>query len=179
MYQSPALHKQSFLASAAALIELKSSSRSLHTILEQKKKTIDEEKGKVDTLQLKLQNLLYKQAYLEREIRTCQHLATPSLNALEQELNIPLKAGEYRHDLVQVHDDIVQQLHAEKLHRMSALSTLDQAKHRLQASEDVLERKRRCVDVDLLNRVEAVQAAASGIKEIFRQIQDIENNTEI
>jgi len=168
------MYKQSFLGTAVAMIDLKGSSRRLHIILEGKKKIADEEKLKVDDLQLKLQNLLYKQAYLEREIKTCQSLPTPSLNALEQELQTSLKANGYSNDLIKIHDDIVDKLYDEKLLRISTQSTLEQAKSRLQCSEEVFEKKRKCIEVDLPAKVMAVENATSDISLIFKQLQAIE-----
>jgi hypothetical protein len=44
---------------------------------------------------LKLENVLYKKAYLKREIRVLKDFTTPQLNAVEKEIGRPLAAMEY------------------------------------------------------------------------------------
>ena len=65
------------------VIELKSLNRCVILNLEERRRELEQKKTVVDQLQLNLENLQYKEAFLNREISACQDLATPCLNEIE------------------------------------------------------------------------------------------------
>ena len=77
---------------AVATIKLKHFNREIQQAVEEKRKEVERGKEKVEMLKLKLENVLYKKAYLQREIRVLRDFTTPELNAVEKEIGRPLAA---------------------------------------------------------------------------------------
>lgn len=123
------------------MIRLKSASRSLHVILEDKRKIVEARKLKLDSLQLKLENLLYKQAHLEREISICRNLSTPFTSIVEKDMSMKLSTSSFTDDIWSYHDRIIEMLKQEKLDRINLQTTLEQRQAELQKYGDALEKK--------------------------------------
>lgn len=161
------------------MVRLKAASRSLHVILEEKRKIVEARKQKLDSLQLKLENLLYKQAYLEREISICKNLSTPFTSIVERDMSMKLSTSTFTDDIWSYHDQVIEMLKQEKADRINMQVTLEQRQAELQKYGDELEKKRKFLEVDLPNQVQDVFKIASSTKKLFEKIGESEIVSEL
>lgn len=148
---------------------MKSWSRKLHLILEETRQRVEAEKLNIEKLQLKLENLLYKQDYLEREIISCQSLSTTEVDNVAIELNDDLIKTEYSADLRIFHNRSVSKLRKEKIKRIETESVLQELKTKLNERTEVLEKKRKFLD-DLPGKLTSVLSIAQDIDRSFADI---------
>ena len=150
-------------------MKLKSLNRNIHTKLEFKKKEVETEKCKIDNLQLKLENLLYKQAHLKREIKSCKDAPTPMIAEIEKELNSRIGTVVFRPDLETVHNSTIESLQEERQSRIRAQSVLQDAKNAQQSAADQLEKKRKFLD-EIPARVASIKASTTALQTDIEQI---------
>ena len=152
------------------LVKVKALNRKIYSELEERRNVIEAKKGIVDKLQLNYENLLYKQAYLQREIRACKDLATPNLTEIEQELGRALGTSVFSEDLVEINSKAIAALKAEQSARLETEETLTKLKDTRNEALKKLDRKRKFVD-ELPAKIESISAAANAISAQFVDIQ--------
>lgn len=120
----------------------------------------------VDKLKLTYENLLYKQAYLQREIRACKDLATPSLSEIEKELGQTLATHEYSAQLSEVNSQALELLEQERVSRVETEKVLDSLKEKRNEALKTLDRKRKFLD-EVPSKVEVISALAKELDTQF------------
>ncbi len=154
-----------------ALIKLKTLNRDLQIATDNKRKEIELKKNAVDKLQLNLENLLYKQSYLKRDIRTCKDIATPNLIEIEKELGTPLGTTEYTESLAVVHQKTLTALKQEKEARIATRRNLDEVTAKSKLALEQLDKKRKFVD-ELPAKLKLIKAATVDLETQFAAIQE-------
>ena len=137
--------------------------------LEAKRKDVELQKERVDRLNLVLENLLYKQAYLRREIRLCKDLSTPNLFDVEKETLQQLGATQYHENLQTHHEESLSTLELEMKERSNMEAQLKGLRQKHQAIIDKLDKKRKFLE-ELPTRVAIVKAASADIQNQFSQV---------
>lgn len=151
------------------LIELKSLNRCIILSLEERRKELEQKRSIVDQLQLNLENLQYKEAFLNREISNCKDLSTPNMNEIEQELKIELGTKKFVENMEQVHLRTEEVLRQEKEDRVEAQKKLQELLLEDKRTLDELDRKRKFVD-DLPAKMDIVVAATAELQAHFSTI---------
>lgn len=152
-----------YKAAAMNLMRLKALNRQMHTSLEAKRKEVELQKEKVDRLQLTLENMLYKQTYLQREIRICKDLQTPNVAKIEEDLGRKVTSMTYSDSWAEQHDAALQTLNEEMEARKNIIGVRDSINATHQQYLDVLDKKRKFLD-ELPLKAEAIKAAAVDVK---------------
>ena len=147
-----------YKSAARALMSLKSLNRAVATGLDAKRREIEAHKERVDNLRLKLENLLYKRAYLLREIRECRDFSTPALDAVESETQHTLAQTQFSRDLPRKNQESIEFLEQELSRREAAQKQLEQRKAEYLVREEVLDGRRKIVD-ELPVRITNVESA--------------------
>jgi chromosome segregation ATPase len=147
-------------------VKIKTQNRQIYLALEEKKNELETKKGVVDMLKLNYENLLYKQAYLQREIRACKDLATPNLSEIEQELGKKLAAYDFSDRLSEVNENALSQLETERQARMETEGTLVKMKETRDEALKKLDRKRKFLD-ELPGKIEAISNLAKELEAQF------------
>lgn len=116
-----------------------------------------------------LENLLYKQAYLMREIRQCKDLSTPSLDQLEAELGGPIGLHTYTDASAfnATHSQALQTCSSESEARKEMQTHLLQLNLKYQLAVDKLDKKRKFLD-ELPTRMCVVKAATTDLQNQFQ-----------
>ena len=157
--------------SSSNLIELKTLARYIHLKVEERKKVSDQKRNIVDKLQLSLENLQYKEAFLRREIRTCRDLTTPCLNEIETELNMQLGATIYHEDIEATNENTMALLKKEKEDRKLDLNRLEELNNESKKKLEQLDRKRKFLD-ELPTKIDLLKAATNDLRQHFTTIFD-------
>lgn len=152
-------------------MHIKGLNRKVYLDLEDKRKEIEEKKGVVDRLQLNYENLLYKQAYLQREIRACKDLATPNLTEVEKELGAPLATTAFSDRLPDIHRSAIDSLQKEKEARIETEKVLETLKGTRDSELKRLDRKRKFVD-EVSTKVDQMSTAARELQVQFSNVRD-------
>jgi hypothetical protein len=153
---------------AVATIKLKHLNREIQQALEQKRNEVEKEKEEVEMLKLKLENVLYKKAYLQREIRVLKDFSTPELNAVEKEIGRPLAAVDSSpsgalSNIEAIAKDV---MNKEIIEREETSKRLDQLTAVKVSKEEVLDKKRKFLD-DIPLRMSLVKASTADIQAQF------------
>jgi len=148
--------QKGYLRAASGVLKLKALNRQLSTSSDRKRRLIEQHKERVDKLHLQLENLLYKKAYLLREIRECRDFTTPALQAVENEVNEKIAANEFTSNLPKLHENAISFLENEMQLREEGRCRLEERKQKYQASEEVLDGRRKIVD-ELPGRIGRVE----------------------
>lgn len=143
---------------AHGLMGLKSLNRAIATGLDSKRREIERKKESLDKLHLQLENLLYKRAYLLREIRECRGLTTPALDTVEAETAQRLAVAQFSRQLPQQHQEALDFLDREMQAREAAKAQLEARRQEYLAREEVLDARRKIVD-ELPVRITNVESA--------------------
>lgn len=173
---------------ALALLNLKSCNRKVHNTIETKKKEVESYKDKVDRLQLQLENLLYKKAYLKNQIKVCKDLDTPNLTVIENLSSKNIVPREFPKNYNNNNDDIniifneqIEKskniLNKEMEDRISLQKILDEESSNLQNHVDVFDKKRKIMD-SLPEKLEVVKLSAKDIYETIIQAKNTNLVTE-
>jgi hypothetical protein len=158
-------------------MKLKSSNRLIYTSLETKRNEVELHKEKVDKLQLKLENLLYKQAYLGREIRECKDLQTKNLSKIESDINQSLSIKEFTNQLSEQHSNAINTLTIEMEERKNKQNILEELKLVQQENIDLLDKKRKCLE-DIHPNVQQIKTSTIEIKKTLDDVQRITLNND-
>lgn len=164
--QNEAERKAFYKESCIHLVQIKSLNRKVYQELEDRRSQIEAKKGVVDMLQLSRENLLYKQAYLQREIRACKDLATPNLSEVEKELGMQLASTVFSDNLSQVNHQAVILLEEERLARIETEKVLSTLKEKRDAALKKLDRKRKFMD-ELPGKIEQISNTVKDIQAQF------------
>jgi len=148
---------------------MKSLNRQIYAALDDRRSQNEKKKVDLDKLQLNYQNLLYKQAYLKREIRACKDLSTPHLNDIEREIGKQLGTTVYSDNLESINEAAKRALEEEKTARVNTDQELKRLKEQRNEALKRLDRKRKFMD-DLPAKVEIM---ASTAKELSTQFQEV------
>jgi len=151
------------------LVQLKTINRNIQLSLDSQRKEIELKKNTVDKLQLNMENYLYRQAYLKRDIRECMDLSTPNLDEIERETGIAMGTKIYRNDLEAVNQDTLEALNSEKELRLAAQAELEQALRRNKEVIEQLDKKRKFLD-DLPVKMKLIKDATAELHEQFKTI---------
>jgi hypothetical protein len=157
--------------SSQSLIKLKCFNRNVQVSLEEQKKEIDSKRLKVDTLQLDLENLRYKESYLQSEIRKSRNLNTPQLNKIEKEVGKSLGTLVHSADLDATHSQSIAELQAEQTTRIDTNKLLEDTTQRNSVVVEVLDRKRKFLE-ELPAKVEVLAGAARELEGHFTAIAE-------
>jgi Fms-interacting protein/Thoc5 len=136
--------------------------------LEQKRNEVEKEKEEVEMLKLKLENVLYKKAYLQREIRVLKDFSTPELNAVEKEIGRPLAAVDSSSSGALSNIEMIAKdvMNKEIIEREETSKRLDQLTAVKVSKEEVLDKKRKFLD-DIPLRMSLVKASTADIQAQF------------
>ena len=153
---------------AVATIKLKHLNREIQQALEQKRNEVEKEKEEVEMLKLKLENVLYKKAYLQREIRVLKDFSTPELNAVEKEIGRPLAAVDSSSSCALSNIEMIAKdvMNKEIIEREETSKRLDQLTAVKVSKEEVLDKKRKFLD-DIPLRMSLVKASTADIQAQF------------
>lgn len=152
-------------------MHIKGLNRKVYLDLEDKRKEIEEKKGVVDRLQLTYENLMYKQAYLQREIRACKDLATPNLTEIEKELRTSLATTAFSDKLTEIHRSALDSLQKEQEARIETEKVLETLKVTRDSELKRLDRKRKFVD-EVSAKVDLMSTAARELQDQFSCVRD-------
>lgn len=147
-------------------MRIKAQNRRVYLGLEEKRNELEAKKGTVDMLKLNYENLLYKQAYLQREIRACKDLATPHLAEIEKELGQTLTTHTYSSELEDVNRKALELLESERQSRVETEKVLDALKETHNEALKKLDRKRKFLD-ELGPKVEVISNLANDLSTQF------------
>jgi hypothetical protein len=163
---------------AVATIKLKHFNREIQQALEQKRNEVEKEKEVVEMLKLKLENVLYKKAYLQREIRVLKDFTTPELNAVEKEIGRPLAAVDFSAGtLASIETAAKEVLQREIIDREETFKKLELLTTIKAGKEEVLDKKRKFLD-DIPLRMNLVKASTADIKAQFDAYKNGLNSAE-
>ena len=166
--------EEGYARAASGLLSLKALNRQLSTSVDAKRRAIEERKERVDNLHLQLENLLYKKAYLLREIRECRDFTTPALKTVESEVNVRIAATEFSQQLPKQHDKAVTFLENELQQREEARRLLEERRKSYLAAEEQLDSRRKIID-ELPGRIQRVEAAVQEeLNPIFQRSHTME-----
>eukprot|EP01031_Cornospumella_fuschlensis_P035526 gene35527-43074_t len=149
--------------SGLALMKLKVIARDLYSKLDENRKSLEARKAAIDKLQLTYENVLYRKAYLKREIQTCKDLATPNLDDIERELGQKLGTLVYSDNLEGITENTIELLNAEMESRKTLKRSLDSLQKERQALQEKLEKKRKFL-AEVPRKVATLKAAALDLK---------------
>lgn len=151
---------------ALGIMRAKAMNRTIHTSLDKQRSAIEARKDHVDRLHLKLENLLYKRAYLLREIRACKDLSTPMLTTVEQEMQTILTVTEYTVDLPEQHQKAIATLNKEKQLRIDAKASIESRLALHQSKLDVVDGKRKFLE-EIPSRVQKIEGVLGELLQQF------------
>lgn len=117
-------------------------------------------------MKLNYENLLYKQAYLQREIRACKDLATPNLTEIEKELGQELATHQYSNNLNDVNANALELLEKERISRTESEAILVNLKETRNIALKKLDKKRKFLD-ELPGKIETINALAKDLEVQF------------
>mmetsp|Transcript_26720 Transcript_26720/g.44665 ORF Transcript_26720/g.44665 Transcript_26720/m.44665 type:complete len:248 (-) Transcript_26720:207-950(-) len=162
-------NKEYYRNTSVSIVKMKSLNRQIYAALDDRRSQNEKKKVDLDKLQLNYQNLLYKQAYLKREIRACKDLSTPHLNDIEREIGKQLGTTVYSDNLESINEAAKRALEEEKTARVNTDQELKRLKEQRNEALKRLDRKRKFMD-DLPAKVEIM---ASTAKELSTQFQEV------
>jgi hypothetical protein len=135
-------------------------------LLEQQEAAVNAQKERNDKAQLRLENLLYKQAYLAREIKLCKDFTPTEVLAVENELNCRILQNEFVSDLTRRHRESLSKLAIEYEDRQRLRANLSSLKEEYAAESSILDAKRKFLD-DIPAKLTAVLTATSDLDQLF------------
>ena len=156
---------------AIRLIKLKAQNRQAQLDLDERRRQTESKKKVVDQLQLGYENLLYKEAYLKREIMACKDISTPHLNEVEQELEQQLATTTFSDNLKALNKEALDSLRKEEDARIVAQKDLKALNLKHEQVLKKLDRKRKFVD-ELPSKVETIKATANEVQAIFNVVMN-------
>ena len=176
--QAATADKSSAQQLSLLLLGLKALNRSILVALEAKKKEAEAEKEVVDRLQLTLENLLYHQAHLKREIMTCRHMSgnTPAVRKIEADLGEQVTmtsyCGEAEH--AQRHTRAMAVLAEEMSARREKTAVLEALTGEHEQNLEVIDKKRKNLD-DIPLKISALKGSATmlELQQIFDESKEV------
>jgi hypothetical protein len=162
---------------AMSFVKMKRMNRDIYLSLEAKRKDVELHRDKVDKLHLDLENLLYKEAHLLREISLCKDLSTPNTQTIEDEINMKLASTDFTQELNNVHEESLALLDKEMSARQKMMEESQALSQTHQHATDKLDKKRKFLD-ELPTRISTVKTATTDLQNQFNTaLQDVRNNS--
>jgi len=152
-------------------MKIKTIQHNLYTLLEHKNAIIESKKNNVDQLQLSYENLLYKQAYLQREIRACKDLPTPNLIEIENELNLKLGTIVYTDKLQEIMEQAMLAIKQDEIDRTEMGTYLEELIKESESAVSILDKKRKFND-EFLTKIEPIAVAMNTQYAQFDTVMD-------
>jgi hypothetical protein len=151
------------------LLHLKASKRAFVSELVTAREACDEEKGRAESLHLRLQNLMFKRAQLLAGIGQCQAEETPHLDAMCQDTGVGGSMGEveYSKDLHAAHEKVLRLLLDEQLGRKADKLALERTVREHEQQAQQLDKVRAFLDVDLKKSILQVDQTVSSVAHGF------------
>jgi hypothetical protein len=148
--------------SSIGLIKLKSLNRGIQLALDERRKEVELKRARVDSLQLTLENLRYRESYLQKDIASSKSLVTPHLTQIEKELQQPLGTLIYTENIKEVNDETIETLKNEQRVRIDTLQKLEETTKNNSTAEDIFDKKRKFMD-DLPLVTDKIEKEASAL----------------
>lgn len=148
------------------MVSLRSLNRQQLLSLDAQTRVVETHKERIDKEQLRLENLLYRQNHLKREIMACKEIDTPELQRVENNLQSAVAMKEYSEDLPQLHNAALQHLQAEHAKRQSYQSLLSERRATLEDLTSQLAKKQKLLD-ELPSKLTSIIAATSDLEKYF------------
>lgn len=146
--------------------------------LEKKKIEVDGHRERIGQAQLKLENLLYKESYLQREIQNCRHVSTPAVKDVEDELNISITSDKYSPSLSSIHKLRLEMLRSELDRRRIKQAAVTDEKLVKSVLEERLHKKLKILE-GIPEKLSAVAACSRELHDYFEggcEISDMDTN---
>jgi hypothetical protein len=152
--------------SAVAMVTLKKRNRMQFLELERKKSMVDSHRERIGQAQLKLENLLYKESYLLREIQNCQQISTPAIQTIEDELQDSIAIDNYSVDLNAKHKIRLEMLRSELIRRRNKQATVLEEQGVKSEMEDTLHKKQKLLE-GIPEKLSAVATSSRQLYDFF------------
>ena len=164
--QEPSVDSSFFHKFSLASIKLKRLNRNQLLALDSRRCEVEQTKERVGQAQLTLENLLYKQSYLLREIQISKDFVASELAETEAELKLSLSIPEYTSDLKEKHRSILEYLENElKLrHKLEQDILIQQTS--LNDRTEALMKKRKLLE-EFPEKLKLLKTAASELGETY------------
>lgn len=147
------------------MLRLKAGNREAMALLEKREAAVAAQREKNDQARLRLENLLYRQAYLAREIRACDDFATSAAAAAEKELGgEPLIQQSHSADLASRHKRSLNRLAEEFESRRDKRAALAELRAAYASETGALDKKRRFLE-ELPSRLKDVASAVAQVEQ--------------
>ena len=148
------------------MVSLRSLNRQQLLSLDGQTHDVETHKERIDKEQLRLENLLYRQNHLKREIMACKEIDTPELQRVENDLQSSVTMKEYSDNLPQQHNAALQQLQAEHAKRQSYQSLLSERRATLEDLTSQLAKKQKLLD-ELPTKLTSIISSTSDLEKYF------------
>lgn len=148
------------------LIQMKVLNRKAMRLLDDKESRVIEQKEKNDSNRLRLENLLYRKAYLAREIKACKDFIPAEVAAVEAEVGAALIHDSFSADLAARHRGSLAALAGEYQERQRVQELLAKLKEQHVSETGLLDKKMKFLE-DLPSRLDAALAGVSQLEGIM------------
>lgn len=160
------------------LAKLKRLNRHLFLSVDEQRKVLDTNKIEIEKLQLSYENLLYKKAYLHREIRQCKDINTPNLDQIEKERNEDIATQVYHSNMEEVHQKALAILQHEKEARKEVEGQYKDLQEHHSRQLEKLDRKRKFLD-EFPKKIAIIRASITDLSKEFQEIAPHEDDETI
>jgi hypothetical protein len=147
------------------LLRMKAGNREAMALLERREAAVAAQRERNDQARLRLENLLYRQAYLAREIRACDDFSASAAATVEKELGgEPLLQQTHTADLAARHKRSLNRLAEEFESRRDKRAALAELRAAHAEETSALDKKRRFLE-ELPSRLKDVAAAVAQVEQ--------------
>ena len=154
------------------MVALKKRNRAQFLDLEKKKAVVENHRELCGSSQLKLENLLYKEAYLLREIQTCKQISTPAVKCVEKEMDIIIGVEKYSNDLPSLHKASLSLLRSELAQRKQMQATVASEREKKAQLEETIHKKQKLLQ-EIPAKLSAVAANTRQLCDFFEQSSEV------
>lgn len=149
-----------------ALLQMKILNRKTMLQLERKEADVNEQKEKNDSNRLRLENLLYRKAYLAREIKACKDFMPSEVASVEVEVGHPLVHDTFSLDLPQKHRSSLIALASEYQERQRVQELLAKLKDQHVIETGALDKKMKFLE-ELPGKLDVLLKGASELEDVI------------
>jgi hypothetical protein len=125
------------------------------------------EKERAESIQLRLENLLFKRSHLLTEISQLQDISTPFTDAVAEDITKTLSSRTYTTDLKKRHDQVLKLLMVEQINRKTDKLALEHKRKEHEQLLAKLDSRRRYLDDDLQKTCVQLSADVKSAAKIF------------
>lgn len=147
-------------------IKLKRLNRNQLLSLDSRRCEVEKTKERVGQAQLTLENLLYKQSYLLREIQICKNFVASELKETEKEIQTSLTITEYCPDLKEKHRSSLEFLENELKLRQQLEQEILTQQTLLNERNEILTKKRKTLE-EFPEKLKSLKTLASELSETY------------